>query len=337
MSNQSNTSNDKPWTVQDIIREIEQKSTGSDYIYRGEPQCYDRVSSNLWREYADIDPEHFDIEVIQGEILEDAKKYEGKTDEEEILTEIQHYGGKTNLIDFTRNYYIALFFACEKDPHKDGRVILQEIDVVKSMIMKPRGKINRVVSQESIFIRPPRGFIEIGDDDVITIPKDLKLPMQEYLRKERNLSSETLYNDIHAYIENQRIPQNVATEFYRGLTSAKQKEYQKAIEHYTNSLKLGPDSFATYNNRGVAYAEKGEIDKAIKDYDKAIELNPNCADTHNNCGLIYYNKGDVDIAIKYFNEAIELNPNYADAYNNRGTVYKKKGEDDLAMADHNEA
>ena len=146
MSNQSNTSNNKPQTVQDIINKIEQKSKGGDYIYRGESQCYDQVSSNLWREYA-VDVEHFDIEAIQREILEEAKKYKGNTDEEEILTEIQHYGGKTNLIDFTRNYYIALFFACEKDLHKNGRVILQEIDAVKSIIMMPRAKINRVVSQ----------------------------------------------------------------------------------------------------------------------------------------------------------------------------------------------
>ena len=141
MSNQSSTPNDKQFTIQDIIHEIKQKSKGGGYIYRGESQCYDWVSSNLWREYADIDAEHFDIEVMQKEILEEAKKYKGKTDEEEILTEIQHYGGKTNLIDFTRNPYIALFFACEKYPHKDGRVIWQEIEAVKSMIMEPRAKI----------------------------------------------------------------------------------------------------------------------------------------------------------------------------------------------------
>ena len=35
----------------------------------------------------------------------------------EILTEIQHYGGKTNLIDFTTDYFIALFFA-NIFPHK---------------------------------------------------------------------------------------------------------------------------------------------------------------------------------------------------------------------------
>ena len=44
----------------------------------------------------------------------------------EILTEIQHYEGKTNLIDFSTDYFIALFFACDGSPDEDGRVILQK-------------------------------------------------------------------------------------------------------------------------------------------------------------------------------------------------------------------
>ena len=41
----------------------------------------------------------------------------------EILTDIQHYGGETNLIDFTRGYLIALFFACDGSFDEDGRII----------------------------------------------------------------------------------------------------------------------------------------------------------------------------------------------------------------------
>ena len=66
MSNQSSTSNDKQLTIQDIIREIEQKSKGGGYIYRGERKRYEghpyygKVSSNLWREYG-IENGHFNI------------------------------------------------------------------------------------------------------------------------------------------------------------------------------------------------------------------------------------------------------------------------------------
>jgi len=82
MSNQSSTSNDKQLTIQDIIHQIEQKSKGGGYIYRGErklneaPPYNGRVSSNLWREYG-IEDEKFDIERVQKELLAAAKKHTG--------------------------------------------------------------------------------------------------------------------------------------------------------------------------------------------------------------------------------------------------------------------
>ena len=55
-----------------------------------------------------------------------------ETTDFEILTEIQHYGGKTNLIDFTIDYLVALFFACDGHHDKDGRVILQKADEIQN-------------------------------------------------------------------------------------------------------------------------------------------------------------------------------------------------------------
>ena len=79
--------------VLDTINKLARKSRGGDYIYRGEPKHHDTVSSSLYREYQDIQAEHFEIDVVQKEILSEAKKYTPSTDEFEILTELQHYGG----------------------------------------------------------------------------------------------------------------------------------------------------------------------------------------------------------------------------------------------------
>ena len=43
-----------------------------------------------------------------------------------MLTQLQHRGGKTNLIDFTRNILIALFFACDGHFEEEGRIICLE-------------------------------------------------------------------------------------------------------------------------------------------------------------------------------------------------------------------
>ena len=121
-----------PSTVDEILRKIEQKADTGEYIYRGESKYFETVSSNLYRvffqrEDFDIEAEYFDIEVVQKGMLEEAKKYLRRASSDcELLVEMQHYGGKTNLIDFTTDYFVALFFACEQFANENGRIICQK-------------------------------------------------------------------------------------------------------------------------------------------------------------------------------------------------------------------
>jgi len=49
----------------------------------------------------------------------------------------QHYGLPTRLLDWTKNAAIALYFACEKEPEKDGAVfILNPIDLNRKAFPK---------------------------------------------------------------------------------------------------------------------------------------------------------------------------------------------------------
>lgn len=139
LQNQSDCQN-APGTVEDIICSIEAKTADGDYIFRGESQCHDEVSSNLYRELkSTIGLEYADIEDFQDEIVEQAKAYTDTTDNFEILTELQHYGGKTNLIDFTKDYKVALFFACYGSLDKPGRVIiLPKTETIGQMIKHPQ-------------------------------------------------------------------------------------------------------------------------------------------------------------------------------------------------------
>ncbi len=209
---------DRVLDIQALLQEIEEKSSDDDYIYRGEPEHYEEVSSSLYRQYRDIDVEYFDIEVVQKEILDKAKEYTQKSDEFEILAELQHHGGKTNLIDFTTDYGIALFFACDGFHDKDGRLILLKEATEQGQIRQPRNPVNRVIAQKSVFVQPPRGFVE--PDAEINIPKDLKQPLLNHLRKYHGISTETIYNDLHGFIKNQGIHQSAYTEFHTARASS---------------------------------------------------------------------------------------------------------------------
>ena len=159
--------------------------------------------------------------------MEEAKRYTQETDDDfAILTELQHYGGKTNLIDFTADYLIALFFACDGDYSKDGRVVLLDRSGdMEEHIYGPRHPVSRVLAQKSVFVRPPDGFVE--PDDTVIIPHNLKPLMLDYLQKghgiatskpstttctalsgQRQFTDRLLnrYNTALARLERQRIP-----------------------------------------------------------------------------------------------------------------------------------
>ncbi len=330
--------------VLEKICEIAEKSASGDYVYRGEPACYSKVSSTLYREYEEeIDEESFEIDVVQEEILGEARKYTRETaDDLEILTELQHHGGKTNLIDFTTDYLIALFFSCDGEHAQAGRVILLEKESADYKVEKPPKTINRVESQKSIFVQASEGFVE--PDEVVTVPQDLKQAMLNYLRKHHDISTETIYNDLHGFITNRSIHESAYTLFHKGMTcqnrgdsaktrAKKQVWYDKAVGHYTEALEQKPDFHEAYNNRGAAYKEKGELDNAIQDFTTVIKLNPVYAKAYNNRGAAYLEKGELDSAINDLTTAIELNPDYATAYYNSGTAYLQKGELDNAIND----
>ena len=292
-------------------------SANGDYLYRGEPECYKKVSSGLYREYSHIEAENFDIEAVQKEILEAAKRYTSQTDDFEILTELQHYGYNTNLIDFTTNYNIALFFACYRNFDKDGRIIL--LQKTNSHIVEPQSPVNRIIAQKSIFVRPPKGFIE--PDETVLIPNNLKQFLLDYLHNCQDITAETIYNDLHGFIRYQNVHQSAHAEFFVGLRCQNKEDYSKAIEHYSNAIKLNPQMVNAYNNRGLAYSDNDEVEYAIQDYNRAIELNPEFAEAFFGRGVVYLHKEEVEPAIDDLNKTIALNSEYAEAFFGRSMCW----------------
>jgi tetratricopeptide (TPR) repeat protein len=66
-------------------------------------------------------------------------------------------------------------------------------------------------------------------------------------------------------------------EFNRGNANKNNEDYGKAIEDYTEALRLNPNAAPVYHNRGNAYTENGDYDKAATDYERAAKLDPQYA------------------------------------------------------------
>ncbi len=355
-------SKNMPKTVDEIIDEIEKKIADVDYIFRGEPQCYTKVSSNLYRKLEKIEMLDLGVEIAQKEELKRAKEYEytKKTDDFDILTDIQHFGGKTNLLDFTTYYPIALFFACDSSPFKCGRIILLDKNgTMKDFIREPcnSDQESRVKVQKSIFVRPPKGFIK--PDKKVIIPKELKQPMLNYLKKEFKISSNKIYPDLHGFVSSQENRWEIYQVIEKGNNHLKQgedaeclqekiKNYQKAIRHFAsamdNAIQLDEGFALACKGRGCAYFAKYDLDNSISDlenaiidFSKAIELKPKFAEVYNRRGSAYLSKGDVENAVTDLKKAIELDPDHAEANYNLGVAYFCQYKFDDAIEKYNKA
>ena len=319
----TNQEQDRPLSIDRLpeilekISELTHKAAEGDYIYRGEPKCYPRVSSKLYREYPEIEVEYFDIEVVQREILDEAKRFIRQSNEDDTLTQLQHYGYPTNLIDFTTDYNIALFFSCYSEADEDGRVILLNETEHLSLLKEPTNPENRVVAQKSVFVQSPNGLVE--PSDVVVIPSSLKASAMEYLDKYHGINAATVFNDIHGFIRYRAAHRSAYVEVYAGISYEQRGEHDKAIEYFNKAIELNPQFFWAYLNRSVAYWSHGNYIHAIQDSTRAIELNPNSPHAYNSRGAAYWRQGNHNRAIQDFNKVIEsLDPNYAHAYFNRG-------------------
>jgi len=100
-----------------------------------------------------------------------------------------------------------------------------------------------------------------------------------------------------------------------------EKSYYKAIDVYTDIIKILPKWDIPYYMRGCIHSELGHFNEAIKDFNNAIKLNHRYLMAYVNKGYTYNYIGIHKKALNALNKAIEISPYNIDAYNNRGIAF----------------
>ncbi|MDJ0625740.1 MAG: tetratricopeptide repeat protein [Candidatus Caenarcaniphilales bacterium] len=115
--------------------------------------------------------------------------------------------------------------------------------------------------------------------------------------------------------------QYVASNFVKGINEFKNKEFKRAIQSFTQCIKLKPNHHTSYMNRGLAKLQLGNFDSALEDFNKAISLNPKFSQAYKNRALLKFKHfKDLDGAIDDFDALLRLKPNYSIGYFDRATV-----------------
>ena len=315
---------DKYRKAQEKIAEIIRKCKGSDHIFRGEDNADNsKIASTFYRNHKRIAQEgdQFSIDVEKDITLKEAKEhFPTNTSNIDILTEIQHHGGNTSLLDFTRNLHIALFFACDgRNRKKPGRVILLPTEKVTKkenityeedgyILLSPHSKIPRVIFQSGVFVHTKNGYIQKEDVTIEKIEPEIKNEILEYLREHFDIHARTIYNDIHGFIHNQKI---VADESIKGLSKLNEGKMRESITHFDTIITANPQYALAYLWCGRARYELGEYQEAIKNFDKSTKIRSENLEVYYWCGMAKLAINDHEGVVSNHNKLIK-----ADSQNN---------------------
>ncbi|TFY71125.1 hypothetical protein EVG20_g1880 [Dentipellis fragilis] len=86
------------------------------------------------------------------------------------------------------------------------------------------------------------------------------------------------------------------------------KQYDKAIEAYTQAIEIDALNPVYYSNRAAAYSSKGDHLSAIDDAERAIEVDPSFVKAYHRLGHAQYSISDYKAAAAAFRRGLELDP-----------------------------
>lgn len=345
-----------PQTAEQIIAEVTALCEGKgSCIFRGTPIAYsqkgdDQINSSIYRRMRGIFNENFSPKYIQEDAIDGVRKrgfFPEGTDDTKIMSEIRHFGGLTNTIDFTRKLGVALFFACRGEFDENGEIIIiPEKEITNADgedtpgIIEPTATENsrkRIEFQNSVFVSANKGYVDKKFYTQYTIKKDLKRRMLVYLKEFENIKSATIYNDLIGFIANQDEFVVAQTYFLIGMAKARANKYEEAIRSFSKAIKLHPSYIEALINRGNCRLNLKQYSDSIKDFDIAIDLNLKDSSAFTGRGAAQGALGKYEESLGDLDEAIKLDPSNAEAFFNKGLTQSTQGDDESAVKNYDRA
>lgn len=214
-----------------FLSELQQKACRGDYVFRGERDVMNDhelpVTSSLYRRVQanHRPPDHVApgrlpplqetetrlLAALQDKIADEINRLLPEpyavSDRLKLLARVQHFGGPTNLIDFTRDYLVALFFACYDQKGEengagwtggDGRIVFlpaNDARIVAAPIGDPRA-----IAQRSVFWEAECGVLPAGAYEILYVPVCLKRQLLMYLARCHGICTDTMFPDFLAAV-----------------------------------------------------------------------------------------------------------------------------------------
>lgn len=118
-----------------------------------------------------------------------------------------------------------------------------------------------------------------------------------------------------------------------GVTHAKYRELDEALEQYEEVIRLAPGQADGYAGRATIWLMRQDYDRYLADVNTALRLEPRAAMGYNDRGLMFLRMGLVRTAQADFDRALELDPECGPALSNRAQVRLQLDKPGQALAD----
>jgi tetratricopeptide (TPR) repeat protein len=132
---------------------------------------------------------------------------------------------------------------------------------------------------------------------------------------DQNIDNPLSYNDVGIFYYN------------RG-------DYKRAIEFYSQSIKLNEGEPVYHENIGLAFEKSGDLVQAETSYLKALSCKTNEAIYANRLGFFYFQQHEYDKSIEYYSLAVEKDPENTLYLGNIALAYQGKGMLPEAIANY---
>lgn len=123
----------------------------------------------------------------------------------------------------------------------------------------------------------------------------------------------------------------------KAVVLAKMERFTEAAAEFTHLVDLDPSGPLAYRNRGLCHFDLGDYETALADYAKAIELDPNDPANWFQRAGVYLEQKRYQEAEQDYSKALDLDPELARAWMNRGVARYRRGEMKLASEDFTKA
>lgn len=115
----------------------------------------------------------------------------------------------------------------------------------------------------------------------------------------------------------------------QGNLHMQRKEFQQAVECYSQALKIspaGPQSHVYFSNRAAAHVSLKKFNEAIVDSERSLSLKPEYGKAHARLGLAYYLLGNYRQAMEAYTVALKMEPDNKSSKNYLEKAAKRLAE-----------